>query len=98
MSERLVPVDELVTVDDIAKRLKMGVNTVMNIVKGRDKRFKDRFPAPITGKGTRAVWLWTEVEAWYEQIEQKTIAAQRRARRVSNTYKQPQWCRGRRTA
>lgn len=88
MSSRLVPVNDLVTVDDIAKRLKMSVNCVSNIVRGRDKKQKLKFPKPIVGTGTRAVWLWDEVEEWHGALELKAVKP---ARRPAKTYRQPSW-------
>lgn len=98
MSERLVPVDELVTVDDIAKRLKMSVNSVSNIVKGRDGRYKIKFPKPLVGRGTRAVWQWTEVATWYESVAPNTVKARRQQANAAAMDYRRHWCRGNRTA
>lgn len=78
MGSRQVFVNELVTVDDIAKRWKMSVGQVSNIVCGRDGRKKTHFPEPICGKGTRAVWLWPAVEEWYEKHTPKKKLEERR--------------------
>lgn len=80
MSNRLVSVDDLATVDDIAARLKLNVNCMMNIVRGRDGRYTARFPEPILGKDTRAVWLWDDVESWYAEALPTISQARKRAR------------------
>lgn len=96
MAQRTVPVDELVTVFEIADMLKMSVNSASNIITGRDGRYKLKFPKPLVGRGTRAVWLWTEVESWYEAVGPKT--RRRNARATAMTYKRPSWSRGKKTA
>ena len=92
MGSRLVPVNELVTVDDIAVRLKMSINSVSNIVRGRDGRKRLRFPQPLVGRGTRAVWLWEDVEAWYDATAPKSQQARQKAgRAAAMTYRQQSW-------
>lgn len=71
MNERLVPVHELVTVDDIAKKLGVSVNTAANIVRGRDGKKRIQFPKPLVGVGVRAVWLWSDVADWCKQTAPK---------------------------
>lgn len=78
MGSRQVYVSELATVDDIAKRWKMSVGQVSNIVTGRDCK-RSHFPQPIHGKGTRAVWLWPDVEEWYSRNAPKSRLEERRA-------------------
>lgn len=99
MDRRLVPVSELVTVDVIAERLRMSVNTASNVATGRDGRYKHKFPRPLVGRGVRGVWLWTEVEAWWIAVAPKTVEARRRAGKRSNVpYKQPSWSHGKKSA
>ena len=99
MTDRLVAVDDLVTVDEIAKRLRMSVNAVSNIVRGNEGRRKLKFPKPLVGKGTRAVWMWDDVEEWYDATAPKSLEARRRAgRAAAMTYKQPSWSHGKKSA
>ena len=98
MGSRLVPVNELVTVDDIAERLKMSVNTVSNIVRGKDGKRKLKFPQPIVGRGTRAVWLWPDVEDWHRQTTATAQNKLKRAGSSATTYRQPCWSHGRKGA
>lgn len=99
MSERLVPVDELVTVDEIAKRLRWSLNTCVNVVTGRDGRYKIKFPKPLAGTAKRGVWLWMDVEEWHEKTAPKTIEARKRAAQCeAMTYKRPSWSHGRKSA
>jgi hypothetical protein len=81
MGSRQVFVNELVTVDDLAKRWKMSVGQVSNIVCGRDGRKRTHFPQPVCGKGTRAVWLWPDAQEWFEKNAPKSKLEERRASR-----------------
>lgn len=81
MGSKMVYISELVTVDDIAKRWKMSVGQVSNIVCGRDGRKKAHFPQPICGRGTRAVWLWPDVQEWYDKNTPKSKLEERRISR-----------------
>ena len=97
--ERVVPVSELVTVDEIARKLRMSVNAAVHMVRGRDGRAKTPFPAPLVGKGDRGVWLWTEVEEWWTASAPRSLKQRRRAARVaSQTFKHQSWSHGRRSA
>lgn len=90
MSERLVSVDELATVDDIARELHINLSVMMNIVKGRDGRAKAKFPQPVVGRGIRAVWLWDDVADWSSRAELHTS-------KKAPVKRQP-WAQGRRAA
>ena len=79
MGSRMVYVSELVTVDDMAKRWGMSVGQVSNIVCGRDGRKRYHFPDPVCGRGTRAVWLWPDVDSWYAKNTPKKKLEARRA-------------------
>ena len=57
----------------------MSVGQVSNIVCGRDGRRKSRFPEPVVGYGTRAVWLIEDVEDWYKEHMPKSRIQARRA-------------------
>lgn len=95
----LVPVDDLVTVDEIAKRLHWSLNSCLNVVTGRDGRYKLKFPKPLVGCAKRGVWLWTDVEAWHDETVPKSILARKRAAQTElMPYKQPNWACGRRSA
>lgn len=83
MSERLVSVDDLVTIDEIAERLHWSVNATMNIVQGRDGRHKLKFPRPLVGRAKRGVWLWPDVWEWFENVAPKNIEARRRTAYVA---------------
>lgn len=100
MSQRLVSVDDLVTLEEIAKRCKMSKTAVRNIVSGRDGRKRLGFPRPVTGKGARGIWLWPEVNEWYTNTMPRTAEGRRRAARASAMkYRQtPRWQHGKRTA
>jgi hypothetical protein len=74
MSSNLVSIDDLVTVDEIAKRLHWSVNTTLNIAQGRDGRYKLKFPRPLVGPAKRGVWLWTDVLAWVVETTPKAAA------------------------
>lgn len=99
MRPNLVPVDDIVTVDEIAKRLHWSVNACLNVVTGRDGRYKLKFPRPLVGCAKRGVWLWTDVEAWYEETAPKSILSRKRTAQVpDSTYKRPSWRSGRKSA
>lgn len=87
MSERLVCIDDLITIDDVASMLNMNVSAASNIVRGRDKKQKLRFPRPVVGKGTHAVWLLNEVVEWKESVAPQKAEARRRAQ----THRKPSW-------
>lgn len=74
MSTSLVAVDDLVTIDEIAKRLHWSVNTTLNIAQGRDGRYKLKFPRPLVGPAKRGVWLWTDVWAWVVETTPRAAA------------------------
>lgn len=95
MSERLVPVDDLVTIDEIAKRLRWSVNATANVVTGRDGRNKLKFPRPLVGRGKRGVWLWTDVWRWYEKASPRSAEARKRAGRAAAMKYTQNWKRGR---
>ena len=82
MSISLVAVDDLVTIDEIAKRLHWSVNTTLNIAQGRDGRYKLKFPRPLVGPAKRGVWLWTDVWQWV--VETTPKAAEGRLRALSS--------------
>lgn len=99
MSARFVPVDDLVTVDDIAERLHWSVNTTLNIVTGRDGRYKLKFPRPLVGRAKRGVWLWTDVMSWFEETTPKTIERRKRsANRTPTMRRHHDWSNGRKSA
>lgn len=78
MASRQVPVNDLVTVDMIAKNYHMSVGQVSNIVCGRKTRKGFEFPQPIVGRGTRAVWLRDDVDDWYRKATPKQKLEERR--------------------
>ncbi len=94
MSDRLFSADELATIDDIASRLRMNVTAASNIVRGRDHRYKQKFPQPLLGNRARGVWLWEEVEAWCTEAAPTAAKARKRA----ETFKQPNWTGGRKAS
>ena len=83
MASRQVYIDELTTVDMMAKRWKMSVGQVSNIVCGRDGKKRTHFPEPIAGSGTRAVWLWSDAQEWYSRTMPKQQLEERRASKKS---------------
>lgn len=95
----LVPVDDLVTIDEIADRLHWNVGLVLNIVTHKDERYKLKFPKPLVGPAKRGVWLWTDVEAWFEDpATQETQERKRQARAQSMTQRRSSWRSGRKSA
>jgi hypothetical protein len=68
MASKMVYVNDLVTVDLIAKRKKMSVGQVTNLIKGKTAR-KQHFPQPLVGWGCRGVWLWSDVDVWFKEKE-----------------------------
>lgn len=83
MGSRQVYLNELVTVDILAKRWKMSVGQVSNIVCGRDGRRRTHFPEPLVGSGTRAVWLACDAQSWFDRNMPKQKIEERRASRKS---------------
>lgn len=96
MGARQVGLDELMTVDDIAKLLKVSVNIASNIVRGREGgRKRVKFPAPIVGTGVRAVWLREDVFDWHEEYLAKQAEPNKKKRRSSDyPFKEPCWNHG----
>ena len=92
MSTNLVQIEDLVTIDEIAKRMHWSVNTTLNVATGRDGRYKLKFPRPLVGPAKRGVWLWLEEAA-------PRIAAERyRASQAAETSYLNDSRRGRRSA
>lgn len=83
MCSRQVYVSDLVTVDDIARRYKMSVGEVTQYVRGKVGRRKVKFPQPLVGKGTRAVWLLSDIEDWHDGTLPKQYRDEKRALRKS---------------
>jgi hypothetical protein len=79
----MVPLNDLVTVDDLARRWNMSVGQGSNIVCGKDGRRKSKFPQPLVGRGTRAVWLLEDAEKWYQKHMPKSRIEARRASQKS---------------
>ena len=83
MASRQEPVNDLVTVDDIAQRWHMSVGQVSNIVCGRNLKKGQNFPQPVVGRKTRAVWLRDDVDTWYKANMPKQELEERRASKKS---------------
>ncbi len=98
MSSNLVSIDDLVTLDDIAKRMHWSLNTTMNIAQGRDGRYKLKFPKPLIGPAKRGVWLWTDVWNWFEETAPKVIENRKRSAQVAETTHKRDWRHGSHTA
>ena len=79
MSTTLVPIEDLVTIDEFAKRLHWSVNGTLNIATGRDGRYKLKFPRPLVGPAKRGVWLWTDVWQWVVETAPRTAEGRLRA-------------------
>lgn len=79
MASRKVDINDLVTLDMIAKRFHMSVAHTSNIVCNRYQKRGRAFPQPLKGKGTRAVWLWPDVKTWYDEVRPHETEAQRKA-------------------
>ena len=96
MGSRQVPIDELVTVDDIATILNVSVNVASNIVRGRDGKKRLKFPQPLVGKGTHAVWLKADVMEWHrERMAREAERAKNHVEAHEYPFKQPSWAAGR---
>ena len=98
MSTNLVPIEDLVTIDEIAKRLHWSVNATLNVATGRDGRYKLKFPRPLVGPAKRGVWLWTDVLQWFEETAPRTLEGRRRASRAAAMSYRNDWKRGKRSA
>lgn len=64
--DRLVNASDLVLIKDIAERTGMNPTTLLNAASAR--RSRTGFPCPISGQGSRGIWLWSEVEDWWHKI------------------------------
>lgn len=79
MSTTLVPIDDLVTIDEIAKRLHWSVNATLNIATGKaGSKHRLKFPRPLVGPAKRGVWLWTDVCQWVVETTPKAAAERHR--------------------
>jgi hypothetical protein len=63
--DRLVNANDLVLLKDIAERTGMNPTKLSNLATAR--RRTSGFPCPVSGQGSRGIWLWSEVEAWWYQ-------------------------------
>jgi len=79
----MVYVNDLVTVDLIARRKKISIGQATNIVKGRDAK-KKHFPQPLVGWGCRGVWLWSDVDTWFKEQEVKKQERREKKARYRN--------------
>lgn len=71
--DRLVKASDLVLLKDIAERTGMNPTKLSNMASAR--RNLTGFPCPISGRGNRGIWLWSEVEAWwYEQYTKPQVS------------------------
>lgn len=98
MSTMLVPIEDLVTIDEIAKRMHWSVNATLNVATGRDGRYKLKFPRPLVGPAKRGVWLWTDVWLWLEEAAPRTAAGRYRESQAVETSYLNDSRRGRRSA
>ena len=80
MASRQVYVSDLVTLDDLAERFKMSVGQVSNYAIGRKAKGCRKFPQPVVGKGTRAVWLWPDAKEWYDATQPKQARAEKKVK------------------
>lgn len=78
MASRQVYVNDLVTLDDLAERFKMSVGQVSNYAIGRKGKGCRKFPQPVVGRGTRAVWLWSETKEWFDAVQPKQARAEKK--------------------
>ena len=69
MASKMVYVNDLVTVDLIARRKKISVGQITNLIRGRSSK-RLHFPQPLVGWGCRGVWLWSDVDTWFKEQEQ----------------------------
>lgn len=83
MASKMVYVNDLATVDTIARRKKISVGQVTNIVKGKIAK-KKGFPQPIVGWGCRGVWLWSDVDEWFKIQEAKETKQRENRDRYKN--------------
>jgi hypothetical protein len=87
VSNRLVPLDELVTVDEIAKRLHWSINSCINVVTGRDSRLKHKFPKPLVGSSKHGVWMWSDIKEWKKLVGDDYISGKQKTSKSSTSYK-----------
>lgn len=77
--DRQVWASDLCLQRDIAERLNLNPTTVANLA-GR-KHDDCGFPRPVQGRGNRGIWLWPEVEQWWETYYPTTKAAKQASSR-----------------
>jgi hypothetical protein len=92
--DRLVRVGDLVLQKDIVERLGLNPTAVANLA---SERRRCGFPRPIIGRGSRGIWLWPEVESWYEQEMPKTVEGRRAAEKAARLTDRSSKSRVRRT-
>jgi hypothetical protein len=86
--DRFVKASDLVLIRDIADRTGMNPTKLLNAASSR--RNETGFPCPVTGHGSRGIWLWPEVEEWWGRMCTKTSfvnpkpSTVRRQRRYQN--------------
>lgn len=86
MASRQVPINDLITVDDMARMWHMSVGQVSNLVCGHSRKGQE-FPRPLKGRKTRAVWLRDDVDEWYKRVMPKSELEARRASQKSRKMK-----------
>lgn len=90
---RLVRAGDLVLQKDLVERLGLDPTLLANLAGGR--RNAAEFPRPVTGRGSRGIWLWSEVEQWYETKYPEYMASRRAAPGVSRQRDPRPSCKGR---
>ena len=76
MSERrLVDASELVLQKDIVERLGINPTKLSNLASGR--RNSLGFPRPVACRGSRGIWLWSEVESWWSRTQSESVKRRR---------------------
>ena len=83
--DRLVQASDLVLLKDIAERTGMNPTTLLNAASAR--RNRTGFPCPITGQGSRGIWLWPEVEEWWHKMYTQPSVDARRPHTVRQRYR-----------
>lgn len=65
--DRQVWASDLVLQSDIVARTSVNPTTLANLVSGR-KNLAASFPRPVQGRGKCGIWVWPEVQEWFETV------------------------------
>lgn len=87
MPHRLICVDCLVTMGEIAQRLEVSLSTVDNWIQGIRGKGYAPFPEPVKSVGRTRIWDWSEVAEWHENYQPQRGGAPRGDRNGKRTQR-----------